>query len=134
MKLSNHKPWFPSEWPTKLPHKSTILFIVFILIYSLSLPTNADAFIKEKVASTSQPMHEPTVAIHQATLITCSTIGSLEKDIAVKEMPHQIRQEEQSMRQTSLPSIQFRTIDVNKQYRCHQYNYRSPGQKDVDHS
>ena len=58
---------------------SAILFIVFILIYSLSLPTNADVFIKEKVASTSQPMHEPTVAIHQAILYPVVQLVALKR-------------------------------------------------------
>ena len=79
MKLSNHKPWFPSEWPMISPHKSAIQFIVFIFIYSLSLPTNTDAFIKEKQASTSQPIHEPTVAIHQAILYPVVQLVALKR-------------------------------------------------------
>ena len=54
--------------------------------------------------------------------VSCIVLG-----LITLYMPHQIRQEEQSMRQSSLPSIQFRTIDVDKQYCCHYSNDWSPG-------
>ena len=37
------------------------------------------------------------------------------------------------MRQTSLPSIQFCTIDVDKQYCSHYCNNRSPWQEHENH-
>ena len=123
MKLSNHKPWFPSEWPMISPHKSTILFIAFIFIttYKYRCLHKREGCINKPTDARTDCSYPP------GNIITDSTIGSLKKDIAVKEMPHQIRQEEQSMRQTSLPSIQIRTIDVDEQDCCHYCNDWSPG-------
>ena len=107
---------------------SSYLYLFFITTYKCRCLHKREGCINKPTDARTNCSYPP------GYIIPSSTIGSLEKDIAVKEMPHQIRQEEQSMSQTSLPSIQFCTIDVDKQYPCHQYNYRSPGLKDVDHS
>ena len=60
--------------------------------------------------------------------VSCIVLG-----LITLYMPHQIRQEEQSMRQSSLPSIQFRTIDVDEQYCCHYSNDWLPGQEHESH-